>query len=354
MAKDTRPTLDTVAQAAGVSRMTVSNAYNRPDQLSAATRERVLAVAAQLGYPGPNPAARSLRLGRAGTIGVLLTERLPYAFTDPGMVAIMRGMAIELGAEERAMLLVPSEAADVAALVRSAVVDAFIVVSLEADDEAVRAVIDRRLPMVTVGQPRIAGTPFVGIDNAAAGALAASHLLGLGHRRLGVVSLRGRGPAGSAGRRLPVRHGLRERALGFARTAADVPGTTVTTLEAPDNGHDEGVEAALALLRSADRPTGIFAVTDVLALAVLDVARRLRIEVPAALSVVGFDDIDAAASSQPPLTTLSQDLVGKGRAAARAALDLVAGGHPHPHRQEPHLVIRQSTGGSPTGINAGS
>ena len=75
-----RPTLDTVAEGAGVSRMTVSNAFNRPDQVAAATRERVMRVARELGYTGPDPAGRSLRRGRSGTIGVLLTEKLPYAF----------------------------------------------------------------------------------------------------------------------------------------------------------------------------------------------------------------------------------------------------------------------------------
>ena len=80
---DERPTLDTVARAAGVSRMTVSNAYNRPDQLSPATRERVLAVAEELGYAGPDPAARSLRRRSSGTVGVLLTDRLPNAFSVP-------------------------------------------------------------------------------------------------------------------------------------------------------------------------------------------------------------------------------------------------------------------------------
>src|ERR1700761_9224535 len=88
-----RPTLDTVARAAGVSRMTVSNAYNRPDQIAAATRVRVLAVAESLGYGGPDPTAASLRLGRTDTIGVVLTERLPYAFTDPGLVMILHGIA---------------------------------------------------------------------------------------------------------------------------------------------------------------------------------------------------------------------------------------------------------------------
>jgi DNA-binding LacI/PurR family transcriptional regulator len=89
---ESRPTLDTVAKAAGVSRMTVSNAYNRPDQLSAATRERVLAVAEALGYSGPDPAGASLRRGRVGAVGVVLTEQLAYAFTDPGLVSFMRGV----------------------------------------------------------------------------------------------------------------------------------------------------------------------------------------------------------------------------------------------------------------------
>src|SRR5277367_1893874 len=103
-----RPTLDTVAAAAGVSRMTVSNAYNRADQLSAATRERVLEVARQLGYPGPDPTAASLRLGRTGTVGVVLTERLPYAFTDPGLVTILHGIATALSDAGNALLLVPA------------------------------------------------------------------------------------------------------------------------------------------------------------------------------------------------------------------------------------------------------
>ena len=103
-----RPTLRTVADAAGVSLMTASNAYNRPDQLSAATRERVLATAAELGYPGPSPAGRSLRLRRSDTIGVLLTERLPYAFADPGLLAFLHGLATGLAEAGQALLLIPT------------------------------------------------------------------------------------------------------------------------------------------------------------------------------------------------------------------------------------------------------
>lgn len=344
-----RPTLDTVAKAAGVSRMTVSNAYNRPDQLSPATRERVLAVAAELGYYGPDPAARSLRRGTSGTVGVLLTERLGYAFTDPGMVSLLRGLATELGAAGQSMLLVPSEADDVGELVRNALVDAFVICSMDESDEAVVAVRARRLPLVTVGNPRLPGAPIVGIDNVRASTLVADHLLGLGHRRFGVVGLAGREGGEPERRDVPVRVGIRDRVRGFQRAVDARPGTSVTVEEARVHTHEEGVRVGRGLLHVAAsrRPTAVFAVTDVLALGVLEAARELGVAVPEQLSVVGFDDIEEARRAAPALTTVSQDLEGKGRAAARTALDLVAGRTPHVPRLSAELVVRGSTAPPP-------
>ncbi len=351
----TRPTLDTVALAAGVSRMTVSNAYNRPDQLSAATRERVLAVAAQLGYCGPDPAARSLRRRRSGTIGVLLTEELQYAFTDPGMVSLLRGLAAGLGAAGQSMLLVPSEADDVGDVVRNALVDAFVVCSMDETDEAVAAVRLRRLPLVTVGSPKLPGVPMIGIDNARAASLAADHLLVLGHRRFGVVGLPGREPGDTANRDIPVRIGLRDRVVGFRRTVADQPRTTIAIGHATVHTHEEGVRVATELLDvpAARRPTAVFAVTDVLALGVLEAARDLGIAVPGGLSVVGFDDIEEAHRATPALTTVSQDLQEKGRLAARMALDLIAGLKVRTPRLSAELVVRASTAPAPTPVQHG-
>jgi DNA-binding LacI/PurR family transcriptional regulator len=340
-----RPTLETVARAAGVSRMTVSNAYNRPDQLSPATRERVLAVADQLGYCGPDPAARSLRRRSSGTIGVLLTERLEYAFTDPGMMGLLRGLAAELGAAGKSMLLVPSEADDVGDVVRSALVDAFIVCSMDEHDEAVTAVRQRRLPLVTVGHPRLPGVPLIGIDNVRAATLAAQHLLGLGHRRFGVVGLPGRDPGDTEHLELPVRLGLRDRVEGFRRTTSAHARTTLTIVDATVHTHEEGVAVARELLAvpASRRPTAVFAVTDVLALGVLQVARGLGLSVPRDLSVVGFDDIEEAHRASPALTTIAQDLQGKGRIAARTVLELVAGATPRTPRLSAELVVRDST-----------
>jgi len=340
-----RPTLDTVAQAAGVSRMTVSNAYNRPDQLSAATREKVLAVAAELGYSGPDPAGRSLRRGRTGTVGVVLTESLSYAFTDRGLVSFLRGVADELTTAGRAMLLAPTHGEDPASLVRDAIVDAFLVCSLPADDPAVDAVRARGLPFVTVGNPKLRGVPWIGVDNTAAAALAAEHLVGLGHRRLAVVGVPPAMPLDPAGPVVVSRRGFALRVSGFVDAARAAGIDDVTVVEAWNNSGEAAAAAVQPLLaaRRRSRPTAVFAVSDVLALGVLAAAGDAGLHVPGDLSVVGFDGIDEGAYSRPPLTTVSQDLRAQGRRAAAAVLSLSEGGSPKLGKVKPELVVRART-----------
>ena len=342
-----RPTLDTVAQAAGVSRMTVSNAYNRPDQLSASTREHVLQVAARLGYAGPDPAGRSLRRRRVDTIGVLLTERLPTAFTDPGLVSLMRGLSTELGAAGQAALLVPAEADRDGSLVRNALVDGFVVCSMGPTDPAVTSVVARRLPMVTVGTPHLRGVPWVGTDNTAAGALAGTHLAELGHRRLGIVALPGREETSPDDVAVPVRWGSRDRVAGFtaAVVAAGVRAADVVVAYATANTVAAGRAAARELLDlpTRRRPTALFGVTDVLALGAMEGAGATGLQVPRDLSVVGFDDIPEAARAEPGLTTVSHSLYAQGQAAARLVLQLVAGERVRAPRFTAHLVVRGST-----------
>ncbi|HKC26595.1 MAG TPA: LacI family DNA-binding transcriptional regulator [Jatrophihabitans sp.] len=331
-----------MAAAAGVSRMTVSNAYNRPDQLAPKTRQRVLEAAARLGYPGPDPTAASLRLGRTGTVGVVLTERLPYAFADPGLVTILHGIASELSDTGNALLLVPAQLADGQSLLRHAMVDALILCSLAAGDPAVAAARDRQVPLVTVGNPKLPKVPRIGPDNRRAAQGVARHLLDLGHRRFAVVT------TVTDDRRGPSRPLFHERVDGFRSVLLDagVPASDVTVICASDNSRSAGHEAATRLLDAprSRRPTALFAVTDILALGVLDGAKEGGLEVPRELSVAGFDDIAAAQTSQPPLTTVAHDLFGQGRSAARLALRLIAGEQVRPPRTDTSLVVRESTG----------
>ena len=157
-------TLASLAAELGVSRTTVSNAYNRPDQLSAPLRARVLEAARRLGYPGPDPVARSLRTRKAGAVGLLLTEALSYAFRDPAATGFLEGLALACEEAGQGLLLVPvsPEQADVTA-VHQAGVDGFVVYSVREDDPHFLAVLERPLPIVVCDQPHgVEGVDRVG------------------------------------------------------------------------------------------------------------------------------------------------------------------------------------------------
>src|SRR4051812_12683664 len=142
-----RPTMSDVARAAGVSAMTVSYVYSRPGRVSEPTAAKVRQAARRLGYPGPHPGARSLRRGRAGTVGVVLGEPLTYAFDDPQAARFLAGVAGVCATERVGLTLVPiTGAADDVERVREAAVDAFVVWTTADDDPVVDAVAATGLP----------------------------------------------------------------------------------------------------------------------------------------------------------------------------------------------------------------
>ncbi len=349
-----RATLQTIADVLGVSRSTVSNAYNRPDQLAPDLRERILAVAAELGYTGPDPAARRLRTGRSGVIGLLFTEALSYAFTDPAAVGFLEGLAREAEAEGTALLLVPSPpGADAAHAVRDAVVDGLCIYSMADDQPSVRAALDRGIPTVVVEEPDIAGQAFVGIDDRSATRSVAEHVLGLGHRRFAVLTDRLRpdgyeGPVDAARESSATFHIGRQRLAGYrdALAAAGIDWSTVPKHEGP-NDRGSGVRLARAALGADRRPTALLAATDQLALGALRAADELGIAVPTELSVTGFDDAPPAGAAD--LTTLRQPLREKGEQAARLLAELREGAPPRRVMLPVELVVRGSTGPVPPG-----
>ena len=359
-----RVTLQQVAAELGVSAKTVSNAYGRPDQLSAALRERVLAAAERLGYAGPDPLAAGLRRGRVGALGVAYANPLSYAFDDPVSVALLAGITSVAERAGTGLLLASGSATDGpagAGAVRTALIDGLVVASLADDDPVLPVVTARRLPAVVLDQPESGvlrdheGTPapWVGIDDRAAAASVARHLLDLGHERLGVVSF--------ALGRPPVRALVDERAqaatayavtrrrlagFGDAARAAGVDWSAVPVRTGTDSTPAEGAAAAAALLARDDRPTALLCLSDRLAEGAVAAAAELGLRVPEDVSVSGFDD---AAPARPlGLTTVRQPHRRKGELAATALLELLAGGRPEPVALLPtELVIRSSTGPPP-------
>src|SRR5919199_2722389 len=266
-------TLVTVARAVGVSPTTVSNAYNRPHKLSPALRERILGAARELGYPGPNPAARSLRRGRAGSIGLLFGEALAYAFQDPAAVEFLRGLAEGTARHNTVLQLIAALDAEgqegAASLLANAIVDGLVVWSLPERHPLLRLARERAIPLVIHGGPRLRGVPFVGIDDRAAARAAAEHVLQLVHRSIGVIS-HPFGPRRGARRRDAAKIGrpsyrvTRERLAGYraAADAATAEPPALDVYEVAVNSRDEGRRAAIALLEASPRPTAVPAMRD--------------------------------------------------------------------------------------------
>jgi DNA-binding LacI/PurR family transcriptional regulator len=329
-------TLATVAEALGVSRMTVSNAYNRPDQLSPELRERVLATARELAYSGPNPVARTLSRGEVGAIGLVLDFPLTQALRDSATVALLHGVAA--GCEQRGLglTLVPRIAGRDAALIQSALVDGFILYSAPVADERLTAVRERQVPYVLVDFPPEPGEKAVNVDDRGGARAIARHLAALGHRAFGIVlPFDEPGATAAQAEANALWHIRAERLGGWREGLADVDWSAVPLASAPGGDREAGRRAAAQLLDRPDRPTAILALYDKLALGVLDAAAERGIT---DLSVAGFDDIPEAEIAS--LTTVSQPHDRKGTEAVRLLLDESG---PEAVRLRTALVIRSST-----------
>jgi DNA-binding LacI/PurR family transcriptional regulator len=318
-----RVTLNTIAEAVGVSRTTVSNAYNRPDQLAPELRDRILGTARELGYCGPDPAARRLRSGRRDAVGLLVSDGLSRTFTDPASMMLLQGIARATEDAGVALVLVPERDG-----VRDAVVDAFCLLSLAAEHPSVAAARERGVPLVVVDGPRIDGHAFVGSEDRRGARLAVEHLLALGHRRFALLA--------TSAVHLDRLAGYRE-----ALEAAGIEWAAVPRHELSDDLPERGLEGARRALAADPRPTALVAATDQLALGALQAAREAGLRVPDDVSVVGFDDVPAAAWSRPALTTVRRPLFEKGEVAGR----LLSGGAAGREVILPvELVVRGSTG----------
>jgi DNA-binding LacI/PurR family transcriptional regulator len=345
-------TLAALAAELGVSRTTVSNAYNRPDQLSAELRERVLEAARRLGYPGPDPVARSLRTRQAGAVGLLLTEALSYAFRDPAAIGFLEGLAIACGDAGRGLLLVPAsldaDGRKTTATVHRAAVDGFVVYSVPDDDPSLAAVLQRPLPVVVCDQPQIDGVAHVGIDDRAAMRSLGAHLVGLGHRRIGVVCMRlGRdrhdGFVTVQRQRAARFHVQRARLAGLADVfgAALLDWNAVPVVERFDHTVFSGASATSELLSRHSGLTAIVCTSDILALGALREIRRRGRRVPEDFTVTGFDGVPEA--ERAGLTTVSQPVLEKGRVAGQLLLDC----SPPPSRTvvlPTALIVRTTSG----------
>ena len=326
-----RVTIRDVAARAGVSVATVSKVINRRYGVAAGTSARVQAVIDDLGYEA-SLVAQSLRNHQTNVIGILVADLEPFS-TEllKGAADAIRGSGFELvvysagghagdhvGWERRYLSRLSGTLIDGAILVTPTVVD-----------------VNYGAPIVAIdphtGQ---SGLPTIDSDNLRGGQLATEHLLGLGHRRIAMLT--GRPDLQSAQ--------LREQGYREALSAAGVPADENLILVG-DYDPQVSIERARHLLRAPDPPTAVFAANDMSAIATIEAATELGLRVPADLSVVGFDNIPESALCTPPLTTINQPIRRMGEQSIQLLLRLMRGDRVEATHLTlaTDLVVRQST-----------
>jgi DNA-binding LacI/PurR family transcriptional regulator len=334
-----RVTIADVAGAAGVSKTAVSFAFNNPERLGQATLERVLGVAHDLGY-APHPAARALSMRRSGTIGVLIPQRLSTVFANPFLGELMQGLGELCEEHDLTLLLVPPLDGSLEGAIRRASVDGFISLGLGPGDRALEVLDRLGIPTVLVDSEGSPAHPAVNVDDTGGARAAAEHHNGLGHRELAVIVLP---PTRSQIGNTPT---AARRLAGYLAAIAAAGAPDPVTITA-GTSVAAGARAFEALPKGRRRPTGVLTMSDMAAIGVMSAAQAAGLRVPGDLSVVGFDDIPMAAWTNPPLTTVRQPIVEKGRLAARLLIQRMKGrAVVEPAPLSTSLVIRGSTSSS--------
>jgi LacI family transcriptional regulator len=322
-----------VAARSGVSFQTASKVLNgRSGVVSASTRERILRAAAELGYV-PNAMARGLVRQASVTVGVVADD-----FTDLAVSQFV--LAAQRAAASRGhAALISSVHADIDAelAVRKLLeyrVDGILVAAPSLEDEPrLGAVLRGRLPVVSINRIHGGGVPTIGSDHTMTGTLAAQHLLGLGHQRIGTVI----GPRG----RQVVRHRMRGFREALRAEGRPLPERRIAEA---DWTYDGGRAATHRLLDADPAITAVFVHNDVMAMGALKALHERGLRLPADCSIVGCDDLPFAAYLVPPLSTVRIPFQETGERAAALLLDRIGGKHIPARELLPvELVVREST-----------
>ncbi|GAA3469037.1 LacI family DNA-binding transcriptional regulator [Nonomuraea roseola] len=324
-----------VAQLARVSVGTVSNVLNRPEIVSPATRERVFAAIRQLGFVR-NEVARHLRVGRSRTVGLVVLDVANPFFAD-----VAQG-AEALADEHDTMVVLCNSAASplrerrhLDQLEQQRVLG-ILITPVEADNPRLLQLAARGTPVVLVDRAAHGGQCSVSVDDRLGGRLAGNHLIEQGHRRVAFVG----GPFSF--------QQVADRHAGITSAVEAAEGVVLETLSMPALSIAEGRAAGerVAALPPPSRPTAVFCANDLLALGFFQAMTAQGVRVPHDVAIVGYDDIDFAAASAVPLSSVRQPRDLLGRTAIDLLLEEVEEPDRHSHRQvifQPDLVVRESS-----------
>ena len=328
-----QPTLDEVAERAGVSRSVASRALNNAPHVSRAKREAVERAVRQLGYV-PNPAARALATRQTGAAALVVSGEDPSIFADPFFAQVIVGASQALDEADLHLMLCLA-ASDrgrkrVEELFRSKGADGVMLMALREDDPLAGMAEEAEMPVVFGGRP-VGPAPrwYVDVDNVGGAREATDYLVSRGRTRVAAICGRLDTEAGRA------RHRGYRDALLAARLDPLPP-------QEGDFTEPSGAAAMAVLLANHPDLDGVFAANDNMAAGALRTLRAAGRAVPADVAVMGFDDLTVAQVADPPLTTVQQPITALGREMARMLVAVINGQDPTPLILPTRLITRSS------------
>jgi len=323
-------TIKDMAKALNVSTATISNAFNRPDQLSESLRLRIIEGCQRLGYEGPNAAARSLRTGVSGIVGVLLADSLSYCISDPVASQFLAGLADVLDQRQCNMLLLPGQEEQTSYKSRQmeSMVDGYIIYGGLHPSKRFQRLLQQSKPIIAVD---VDTTDFITVNIDNQDGAYRSACLALQHRpqKVAIISLRLTPVSSVSWATCDACYASpasvsRSRWLGYMQALQEYnyPLEQLRVVDVPVNTHRNACMAAFMLLNQEERPDVIICMSDRMALGALQVALQQHIAVPNDLKIVGFDGIAESQFTHPTLTTVQQYNEHKGQMAGNMFLGL--------------------------------
>ncbi|WP_327044111.1 LacI family transcriptional regulator [Microbispora sp. NBC_01189] len=328
-----RPTLEAVAARAGVSRATVSRVVNGQLTVTPQIRDAVMRAVDEMGYV-PNSAARSLVTQRTDSVALVVSEPPTRVFSeDPMFSTVIRSASLELEAADRQVVLMlagsPKSHARIERYVAGGHVDGVMLISMHGADPLPAALARMGVPVVSYGRPAVpVPLPYVDNDNVGGAEKAVRHLLDRGRRRIATIA----GPQDMIGGQ--------DRLTGYRDALRDSDRRSIVAVG--DFTRQSGAVAMRHLLQDDPHLDAVFVANDLMAIGALQALRQAGRRVPDDVAVVGFDDIEAARYTEPPLTTIRHPVSEQAAAMVRLLLGLLRGGPAASVVLPTELVVRDS------------
>lgn len=330
-------TLEDIAHIAGTSRSTVSRVINGDQNVSDATRAKVMDVIAKVNFQ-PNLAARGLAAGHTGILGLVIPMGVSAIFADPFFPLLIQGVSGHCNSRDYSVMLWLAEPEferrTINKVLYNGLIDGVIIASMLTDDSLVDALRNKSLPFVLVGRhPSDEHIHYVDSDNRSGAYQAVLHMVRMGRKRIACIN----GPSNMIA-------GM-DRARGYRDALKERGISLLPELVVDADFTDPGGYAAMQQLLQC-KPDAVFAASDTMAIGAVRAIHEQGLRVPEDIAVVGFDDIPMASRITPPLTTVRQPISRIGAIAADTLIDLIVNPSDRPQHiiLPTELVIRESCG----------